>query len=637
MATKYFGCYLLRSLRIARYYIGFTTHPMRRIRQHNGEISAGAKKTRRLRPWEMLVFVYGFPTKVAALQFEWAWQHPTRSKRVREALANSAAEAAAVAAAAAAAAKPKSRAAAAKKAASKARFAPGICGQLQLLHEMLNIAPWSQFPLCVHVLSQSDLAHLAQCRPLPPHMRITSGALTQLPHYQKGASIAELDELDKEEDENESDEDDDEGGGAELHSLSDADDEGSVDVLTSSLSALSAVAASQPARSMSQQCGDALANRLASLDISGSGQTSIFATSAVSASLPVLSAVKAPHKQCSRASAATKKSSSRLSPGASKASFSTSAANSAFFSSSAAASHAWASSSSSSASASASVSDSCHNYLQQYRPSSNSRDDGIRFDDETDSDSDQFIADDDDDDDDDNDGGGASLPLFENSNDQPTGDTDELLMQLVLIESAEMAAATLAAAAAAEKTFAASSCNPASQSASKKYSRKTKKAADSAAPSNHSSSSSSSFPSSASMHCSQCLIVDPMLCTVQCAECRTSNHLVCLAKRHLQQQPPPPPPQLDAPDNAEKQPSLSAALLALRLKTAASLAPGVAAEKSSAASSSSSSSFAFGSSSVPSSQRRLAPDASDAVKCTNPQCTHVEYWAQMVQRTLPEE
>lgn len=32
----------------------------------------------------MALVVYGFPTRVQALQFEWAWQHPEKSKAVRE-------------------------------------------------------------------------------------------------------------------------------------------------------------------------------------------------------------------------------------------------------------------------------------------------------------------------------------------------------------------------------------------------------------------------------------------------------------------------------------------------------------------------------------------------------------------------
>ena len=46
------GCYLLRSCDPAHprsSYIGFTVNPLRRVRQHNGEIQGGARRTRRHR------------------------------------------------------------------------------------------------------------------------------------------------------------------------------------------------------------------------------------------------------------------------------------------------------------------------------------------------------------------------------------------------------------------------------------------------------------------------------------------------------------------------------------------------------------------------------------------------------------
>ncbi|CCJ31003.1 unnamed protein product [Pneumocystis jirovecii] len=93
----FYCCYLLKSELTRNTYVGSTNNPLKRLRQHNGEIASGAHKTASGRPWnvcrivfryfveffvdfflkkQIVCFVYGFPSIVSALQFEWAWQNP---------------------------------------------------------------------------------------------------------------------------------------------------------------------------------------------------------------------------------------------------------------------------------------------------------------------------------------------------------------------------------------------------------------------------------------------------------------------------------------------------------------------------------------------------------------------------------
>lgn len=159
---KFFACYLLVSLsprHKGQTYIGFTVNPRRRIRQHNGELMCGAWRTKRKRPWEMVFCIYGFPSHVSALQFEWAWQHPRESLAVR-------------------------------KAASEFKSLSGIGNKIKLAYTMLNLPSWQSFNIRVNYFSTKYTKHAAGCPSLPGHMKVQICPVDELPCYSDGIEVS---------------------------------------------------------------------------------------------------------------------------------------------------------------------------------------------------------------------------------------------------------------------------------------------------------------------------------------------------------------------------------------------------------------------------------------------------------------
>jgi predicted GIY-YIG superfamily endonuclease len=73
-------CYILRSTMYNKTYIGYTVDFVHRLRQHNGELAGGAKRTRKGRPWVLVCEIRGFLDEHMALRFEYRLQHPKRRK-----------------------------------------------------------------------------------------------------------------------------------------------------------------------------------------------------------------------------------------------------------------------------------------------------------------------------------------------------------------------------------------------------------------------------------------------------------------------------------------------------------------------------------------------------------------------------
>ncbi|KAJ0947756.1 putative GIY-YIG endonuclease [Helianthus annuus] len=133
----------------------FTVNPRRRIRQHNGELCSGAWRTKKKRPWEMVLCIHGFPTNVAALQFEWAWQHPVESLAVRNAAVGF-------------------------------KSLGGLANKIKLAYTMLTLPAWNNLNLSVNFFSTKYTKHYAGCPTLPSHMRVHIRSMDELPCYTEG-------------------------------------------------------------------------------------------------------------------------------------------------------------------------------------------------------------------------------------------------------------------------------------------------------------------------------------------------------------------------------------------------------------------------------------------------------------------
>ncbi|EGF81182.1 hypothetical protein BATDEDRAFT_87437 [Batrachochytrium dendrobatidis JAM81] len=147
----FYSCYLLRSCQPGRRipaYIGSTLDPSRRLRQHNGLIKGGAQQTIKWRPWEMVAIVYGFPSDVTALQFEWAWQNPHKSRHFK------------------------------KDQFSETRSNMVVKGKLKVLSKMLHLEYWARWPLKIQftVLDVQEMFKTFQAP--PPHIVVTFGSVS---------------------------------------------------------------------------------------------------------------------------------------------------------------------------------------------------------------------------------------------------------------------------------------------------------------------------------------------------------------------------------------------------------------------------------------------------------------------------
>lgn len=158
----FFGVYLLycnNPTYKGRTYIGFTVNPNTRIKQHNrGKDHGGAWKTSNRGPWIMVLIIHGFPNKTSALRFEWAWQHPHISRRLRHLP---------------------------KKKSNQKTF--DYC--LTILMEMLKTGPWHRLPLTIRWLDYDFFQKYSGHVSPPLHMPVCCGKVSTSKVGKKNANL----------------------------------------------------------------------------------------------------------------------------------------------------------------------------------------------------------------------------------------------------------------------------------------------------------------------------------------------------------------------------------------------------------------------------------------------------------------